>query len=375
MQRWMSLLAICAAVLSASGTAQTNTFPSTGNVGIGTTSPINSLDVIGGSIYVGTSDNTANASLHITAALGCCGRLTQMSTTSGGALNIMTGNNGTNWWSWGNDSAGNWRINPGTTFGSGGLTITPSGNVGIGTTSPGASLDINGVLHVTGSTSPATTEQGAYLGWNALTGETGETDLINNPGAGTGGFAFMSTPSSGSPRTTLMYINASSGKVGIGTTSPGYNLDVDGSVHSSTGVVFPDGTVQTTAYQGAAPGSGTPPLQVTSTEVVINGGVSADGSGIKHVRTNTACTPGTSAGNTCTISVDWPGTPFADANYTVTCTPKLVQGETGGETTYGYAIYIPDANKSTTSTSVVVENLTTGASIAVTGMNCIAMHD
>jgi hypothetical protein len=35
----------------------------------------------------------------------------------------------------------------------------------------------------------------------------------------------------------------------IGTTSPGYTLDVAGQIHTSTGgVVFPDGTTQTTAF-------------------------------------------------------------------------------------------------------------------------------
>jgi hypothetical protein len=89
----------------------------------------------------------------------------------------------------------------------GNVEVIGNGNVGIGTSAPVATLDVgSGLLHVGGTTTPTTTAQGAYLGWNALTGGTGETDFINNQGQGTGGFAFMNTPPSGSPRSTLMVI-------------------------------------------------------------------------------------------------------------------------------------------------------------------------
>jgi hypothetical protein len=107
------------------------------------------------------------------------------------------------------------------------LRVDTSGNVGIGTATPAASLDVaNGLLHVGGIINPTATEQGAYLGWNALTGGTGETDFINNQGGGTGGFAFMNTPPSGNPRATLMVITGN-GNVGIGTASPSDKLHID----------------------------------------------------------------------------------------------------------------------------------------------------
>ncbi len=48
-----------------------------------------------------------------------------------------------------------------------------------------------------------------------------------------------------------VYVNNTSGKVGIGTSSPQEKLDVSGVVRSSQGgFKFPDGTVQTTAFTG-----------------------------------------------------------------------------------------------------------------------------
>lgn len=112
-------------------------------------------------------------------------------------------------------------------------------NVGIGTATPAASLDVaNGLLHVGGNTNPTTASQGAYLAWNALTGGTGETDFINNQGQGAGGFAFMNTPASGTPRTTLMVITGG-GNVGIGTQSPAESLEANGRIKSGLLTVGP----------------------------------------------------------------------------------------------------------------------------------------
>jgi hypothetical protein len=93
------------------------------------------------------------------------------------------------------------------TVGTAAVVATTDGDVGIGTDKPAAKLDVaNGILHVAGQVDPTVTQQGAYLGWNTLSGSTGETDFINNQGQGSGGFAFMNTPESGTPRKTLMFI-------------------------------------------------------------------------------------------------------------------------------------------------------------------------
>jgi hypothetical protein len=113
------------------------------------------------------------------------------------------------------------------------MRITSGGAVGIGTMMPMSKLDVGGggnaILHVAGATNPTVTAQGAYLGWNALTGGMGETDFINNVGGGTGGFAFMEVPSGGGSLTTQMFLNGA-GKLGIGTTNPLNELDVIGMI-------------------------------------------------------------------------------------------------------------------------------------------------
>ena len=130
----------------------------------------------------------------------------------------------------------------------GGVNITTNafiqGNVGIGTTNPQASLDIeSGLLHVSGSPSPATPAQGAWIGWNALTGQPGETDFINNEGLGGGGFAFINTSSAGVHLSTPMFI-AGSGNVGISSVPAAGNLFVVG---AGTLTVAQSGNISTPA--------------------------------------------------------------------------------------------------------------------------------
>jgi hypothetical protein len=87
-----------------------------------------------------------------------------------------------------------------------------SGNVGIGTTSPLNDLDIgggaSGYLHVAGGQSPNLTTSGAYLGWNYSNG-AGETDFINQRGAGGGGFYFYNATSAGVIGAAIATINSS----------------------------------------------------------------------------------------------------------------------------------------------------------------------
>jgi hypothetical protein len=138
--------------------------------------------------------------------------------------------------------------------------------IGTGTAIPAATLDVRGgLLHVAGTTTPTVTSQGAYLGWNALTGNTGETDFINNQGLGSGGFAFMNAPPSGEPRTTLMVISGG-GNVGIGKLSPNDRLNVDGSARMAGLNV--DGTATMTGLEVTGSSNSIPGLKVPGTNTL-----------------------------------------------------------------------------------------------------------
>lgn len=98
----------------------TNTFPTTGNAGIGTTTPGASLDIVGTSApSVRIGNGTGQYSLKVGAVSG-----------SDGLFSIYDGVNHTNR-----------------------MTVDPSGNIGIGTSSPIAQLDLSGAAYKLSSSS------------------------------------------------------------------------------------------------------------------------------------------------------------------------------------------------------------------------------
>jgi ethanolamine utilization microcompartment shell protein EutS len=171
-----------------------------GNVGIGTTAPASILELY---------RTNASPILTITAAT---------STTYSPQIAFRTGSTPTTNFTLGVDiSTGKLKIVPSSDIStSTGITIDSSGNVGIGTTTPGAKLHIqDGYLRIN---SPG-------LGWGTNQRIVSSGPLSFQPDTDNSGdpFIYFLNPA-GSP---TVFINTNSGNVGIGTTAPAAKLHVE----------------------------------------------------------------------------------------------------------------------------------------------------
>ena len=199
----------------AAGTNVTITNPAalvvgSGNVGIGTTGPTAMLDVRG-NIYFGaaaeqrlTSDGP-NASMRIT-------------TSAGGGL-ILLPNNG----------AAKASFTSGTTCESGSQFCLANGNVGIGTTGPGYKLEVNGSTGLDGSLT--TNRNPIYLAGsgdgNHEIGNGLETYNSSTDGETFNFWQFFDLYAKAKGSSAL-FINGTTGNVGIGTTTTSGALTVNG---------------------------------------------------------------------------------------------------------------------------------------------------
>jgi hypothetical protein len=251
--------------------AERLTIDSNGNVGIGTTSPAHTLDVNGklrvGTVvpqtsadlsvrrnganiefghgnrtsgYYGTIGVQGNNGMPYIALSADCESSVNTFTTRGFKGNVIT-----------TDGAGSLMFSQLTTANATGqslterMRITAAGNVGIGTTSPSTRLEVLGATGVITirTTYPTDLSQRGALLWKDATNITGAIDTRYD--GTTVDMYFGSLYSSGYNSTTRMVIKGN-GNVGIGTTAPGYKLEVEDTIGIKRAGVAATSTIQQT---------------------------------------------------------------------------------------------------------------------------------
>jgi hypothetical protein len=224
---YLSALAICCCFFSSYGQ---NTFPATGNVGVGTTNPFTKLHVNAGAIYVTQSVNDDYLMFD---HAGINTWRTRLTSDNGSSYVI------------GNDLGG--------LFNNKVLTLAVNGNVGIGSANPNARLDVDGAILLPGSTGntqgrPAlshTRITGEIAGYSTSSPLADDGFLRLSAGGGTNAIAKSFIDLSGYSTVPEMRENITlgtaglermritgNGFVGIGTTSPREALSVNGNIRA-----------------------------------------------------------------------------------------------------------------------------------------------
>jgi len=193
---------------------------SSNNVGIGTTSPAS--DSKWASPALDISGTTGTAIIRTTAANG----IATLRMTGPGTNHIDD-------WTFvmNAGNASTFSIFPQEGIIGAAFTITNAGKVGIGTTSPSTNLNI----------AANTTENGLTTGQFQITGSTNANQRLVLGYDTTNDFGFIEAGIAGSLVKNIVLDPHGGGNVGIGTTSPGAKLDVEGGGMISTGTMYLNG--------------------------------------------------------------------------------------------------------------------------------------
>jgi len=225
-----------------------------GNVGIGTTSPSQKLDVVGRTKITQSGDalriNSSDAN-------------GSYATWQNNGSNIGYVGSGYHLWASPNNIAANLGIRAQTRLDLGvqtsvHMTILNSGNVGIGTTSPSVALDVSGEIAIRGG--EAADDARMYFRASDNSNRfTIETDLGGTTGNDLLGFRSASADN--------ILVLKGDGNVGIGTTSPGSKLDING---VTTSLGFRTAAANTNWSLISRDSAGNSPLYVQSANTSAN---------------------------------------------------------------------------------------------------------
>jgi len=209
--------------------AQTNTFPSTGNAGIGTTSPIENLTI--SSSASGTNLSSSFRTLNPTSSASIRSIWTQDATSGALSLVVDQGQNG---------SARAFNLSVGAATNA--FYVNGSGNVGIGTTAPTYLLSVGG-----NSTSMNGGQQSVLYSPTSTSGLYGGSvsQVIANPAASSSGVYYAIYGESGDNAGVTSNLTSASALISVG----------GGIVHRGTGTIT--GSVGFYAAPPAVPNGGT----------------------------------------------------------------------------------------------------------------------
>ncbi len=175
-----------------------------GNVGIGTTNPTAKLQIANGALYISGNGTDPGNSV----GLWLTDSGTYPTNLAGYSMQFLTGNNDTR---------------------TARITITNGGNVGIGTGSPSYALDVFGTIRSNPSNGEGFSVINDTIGRDLFIGKSSVGTVIGYCGTAAMVQGTISTLAGISDLSLQPY----GSNVGIGTTSPGYKLHVNGTFYYS----------------------------------------------------------------------------------------------------------------------------------------------